>query len=58
MTSPTKFSEKKVDTDVIYLDFSKSFDTVPHQRLISKLKAYGIDGNLFNWSFLKDRQSE
>ena len=26
-----------------------SFDTVPHQRLISKLKGYGITGNLLSW---------
>ena len=31
---------------------------MPHQRLINKLKTYGIDGNILNWiaSFLKDRQ--
>ena len=28
--------------DVVYLDFQKDFDKVPHQRLILKLKAHGI----------------
>ena len=32
--------------DVIYLDFQKVFDTVPHQRLLRKLTSLGIHGNL------------
>ena len=35
--------------DVILLDFTKAFDSVPHQRLLAKLKGYGIGGNLLNW---------
>ena len=35
--------------DAIYLDFEKAFDKVPHHRLLSKLKAYGIEGNLLRW---------
>ena len=43
--------------DPIYLDFAKAFDTVPHHRLLGKLQAYGIQGNLFHWikEFLKER---
>ena len=27
-------------TDIVYLDFQKAFDTVPHKRLMVKLQAY------------------
>ena len=39
------------------MDFRKAFDTVPHQRLINKLKGYKINGPILNWitSFLTDR---
>ena len=43
--------------DAVYLDFSKAFNSVPHLRLLNKLSALGIKGNLYNWikSFLTDR---
>jgi len=43
--------------DTIYLDLAKAFDKVPHQRLISKLKAHGVDGLVVSWikAWLSDR---
>lgn len=35
--------------DIVYLDFRKAFDTVPHQRLLTKLKSYGITGQVYAW---------
>ena len=35
--------------DVVYLDFQKAFDKMPHQRLLLKLKAHGIGNDVINW---------
>ena len=35
--------------DVIYLDFSKAFDTVPIARLLAKVKVHGISGHILTW---------
>ena len=46
--------------DVIYMDFMKAFDQVPHLRLINKVKCHGIDGCILNWvqSFLLGRSQQ
>ena len=46
------------DLDVIYLDFAKAFDKVPHQRLLRKLENHGIKGKVLKWitSWLSDRK--
>ena len=43
--------------DAVYTDFQKAFDTVPHRRLMLKVKAHGISGKLYNWieNFLSGR---
>ena len=50
-------NDNKMPVDALYLDFQKAFDTVPHKRLMNKLKGYGISSNLFNWinDFLTNR---
>ena len=47
-------------TDVIYMDFQKAFDTVPHTRLISKLKSFNIRNDLVNWieAFITNRRQK
>ncbi len=47
----------KKSIDVVYLDYSKAFDSVGHRKLLKKLEGYGITGNLLEWikSFLSGR---
>ena len=53
----TNLIDKGIPYDCIYLDFAKAFDKVPHKRSCSKIKAFGIKGNLMNWlsNFLTNR---
>ena len=43
--------------DVVHMDFEKAFDKVPHNRLLSKLKAYKLHNTIIEWikNFLTDR---
>ena len=43
--------------DSIFFDFSKAFDTVPHDKLISRLHSCGIRGVILQWikDFLANR---
>lgn len=44
--------------DVVYTDFEKAFDRVPHKRLISKLESYGVNKDIIAWiaAFLYKRK--
>ena len=45
----TKWLDDGSPVDVVYLDFQKAFNKVPHQRLLLKLKAHGIGNDVINW---------
>ena len=49
--------DQRTQIDMAILDFSKAFDTVPHQRMLGKLNFCWIKGPLLNWieTVLKDR---
>lgn len=46
--------------DMIYVDFAKAFDTVPHQKLLQQLKGYGIGGKVLGFveNFLNARTQQ
>ena len=35
--------------DIVYLDFKKAFDKVPHRRLLATVRACGVAGQVANW---------
>ena len=41
--------ENRSSVHCLLLDFSKAFDSVPHERLLLKLDAIGIRGHLLQW---------
>ncbi|XP_060710826.1 uncharacterized protein LOC132835701, partial [Hemiscyllium ocellatum] len=45
----TKEVDEGKAVDVVYMDFSKAFDKVPHGRLMLKLRRYGIEDTLEVW---------
>ena len=54
----TKWIDVGTPVDIIYLDFQKAFDKVPHQKLLLKLKAHGIGDSITDWieQWLTDRR--
>eukprot|EP00112_Aurelia_sp_Birch-Aquarium-sp1_P011593 Seg2436.1 transcript_id=Seg2436.1/GoldUCD/mRNA.D3Y31 product="LINE-1 reverse transcriptase" protein_id=Seg2436.1/GoldUCD/D3Y31 len=54
----SKVLDEGSSLDAVYLDFAKAFDTVPHERLLVKLKGYGIKGKVLEWirHFLSGRR--
>ena len=49
--------DKGGQVDMIYLDFAKAFDRVPHSLLLHKVRSFGICGRLLSWltAYLNNR---
>lgn len=56
----TRMMDRKIPVDVVYLDFRKAFDLVPHKRLLFKLHRCGVSGKLLSWieAFLSGRTQQ
>ena len=54
----TKWIDEGSPVDIIYLDFPKAFDKVPHQILVLILNAHGIGDGIIDWKeqWLTDRR--
>ena len=50
MDKVTEAVDQGLAVDIFYLNFAKAFDKVPRQRLLTKLQAKGVDGNLLGWT--------
>jgi hypothetical protein len=44
-------------TDIVYVDFAKAFDSIVPSKLLLKLELYGVSGQLLKWlsGFLNNR---
>lgn len=45
----TDYIEYGRQIDVLYSDFEKAFDKIPHTRLLSKLRSYSVSNLIINW---------
>ena len=49
-----------IPVDVLYLDYAKAFDSVPHERLLRRVRSFGITDLALAWiqSFLLNRRQK
>ena len=54
----TNYIDSGYPVGVNYLDFQKAFEKVPHGRLVLKLDAHGIGGEILKWveNWLSERK--
>jgi len=43
---------------LILLDFEKAFDTVPHEEILEKLRAYGFDEKIVRWELPQGEETK
>ena len=46
------------NVDIVFLDFAKAFDKVPHKRLILKMRSHGIRGKILDYRVAKRKEAE
>jgi len=53
----TSYIDEGCQVDVVYTDFEKAFDKIPHAALLGKIRMYGLNDQLITWisDFLHDR---
>ena len=56
----TEMIDNGGNVDVIYMDYAKAFDKVAHERLLLKLRGYGLNSQIISWikSFLSNRRQK
>ena len=49
--------DKSYEVDIVFIDFPKAFDSVPHKRLLNTVSKNVIKGKTLKWitAFLTDR---
>ena len=49
-----------IPVDILFLDYAKAFDSVPHKRLMKQVESFGIQGQALKWieAFLSNRRQQ